>query len=346
VNYARGYAAPTGGGGRRGGAQPPPPAANAATLTAAAVDAAKAADLVIYVGGLVHDRFDAEGVDRPDMKLPFGQDALLAQVLAANPKTVVVLLGGGAVEMPWIEQASTLVYGWYPGMEGGHAIASVLFGDVNPSGKLPCSFPKLLADTPTAAGGPEAYPGIRNPALPPVPAGAAGARGGGGRGGNPLVPQSIETYSEKLLVGYRWYDTKKIEPQFPFGFGLSYTKFGYSNLKIVPGGANGAVNVQFDVTNTGGREGSEVAQVYVHQDHPALERPEKELKGFAKVDLKPGEHQTLTVPLNLSSFAYYDPAKSGWVAEAGSFQIIVGASSRDLRLNAAYNLGQTTLLPK
>ncbi len=344
VNYARGYAAPAGGG-RRGGAQPPAAGADVATLAADAVAAAKSADLVIYVGGLVHDRFDAEGVDRPDMKLPFGQDALLAQVLAANPKTVVVLLGGGAVEMPWIEQASTLVYGWYPGMEGGHAIASVLFGDVNPSGKLPCTFPKLLADTPAAAGGPEAYPGLPNPARPAAAPGAPGQRGGG-RGGNPLIPVSIETYSEKLLVGYRWYDTKKIEPLFPFGFGLSYTKFEYSNLRLVSGGADGAVIVQFDVTNTGGREGGEVAQVYVHQDHPALERPEKELKGFAKVDLKPGERQTLTVPLNPTSFAYYDPAKSGWVAEAGSFQIVVGASSRDLRLHGAYSLAQTSILPK
>ena len=344
VTFARGYIAPTGGGGRGRRGTPPPPAADPAALVTEAVDAAKAADLVIYVGGLTHDGgYDSEGNDRPDLKLPAGQDELLRQVLAANPKTVVVLLGGGAVEMPWIDQASTLLYGWYPGLEGGNALARVLFGDVNPSGKLPCTFPKQLADTPTAAGGPEAYPGVRNPALPPAPAGGAGTRGGGG---NPLVPQSIETYSEKLLVGYRWYDTKKIEPLFPFGFGLSYTNFAYSNVHLVsrdtaPGGQE--VIVQFDLTNTGSREGSEIAQVYVRQAKSTLERPEKELKGFVKVALKPGEKQTMSVRLDHDSFAYFDPAQSGWVAEAGDFQIIVAASSRDPRLQTVYHLAQTSV---
>lgn len=346
VSYSRGYVVPTGGG--RRGAPPPevPGAPSAASLVADAVTAAKAADLVIYVGGLVHDRYDSEGADRPDMKLPFGQDALLAQVLAANPKTVVVLYGGGALEMPWIDRAAALAYAWYPGLEGGNAIARVLFGDVNPSGKLPCTFPKALADTPTAAGGAEAYPGVPNPARPPAPPPAPGAVAGrGGRGGNPLIPVSIETYSEKLLVGYRWYDTKKIEPLFPFGFGLSYTKFEYSNLHLVPGSGGTVVNVTFDVANTGAREGAEVSQVYVHQQKSALERPEKELKGFSKIVLKPGERRTVTVPLNHNSFAYFDPARSGWVAEAGDFRIIVGASSRDRRLDGAFRLAQTTVEP-
>ncbi len=323
---------------------------SAAQLTAEAIAAAKAADLVIYVGGLTHETGDAEGGDRADMKMPFNQDVLLAQVLAANPKTVVVLNGGGALEMPWINQANTLLYAWYGGIEGGNALARILFGDVSPSGKLPNTFPKLLADTPAAHGGLEAYPGIPNPAVPPRGAGGGGlaaAGGRGGRGGNALVPVSIEKYSEKLLVGYRWYDTKKIEPMFPFGFGLSYTKFAYSNLRLVPGAAAGGVvvSVQFDVTNTGTREGSEVAQVYLHQEKSALERPEKELKGFDKVSLKPGEKKTVTVPLNKTSFAYFDPAadKMAWVAEAGNFQVIVGASSRDPRLNTTYRLAQTSI---
>jgi len=329
-------------------------------LIADAVATAKAADLVIYVGGLIHDGFDSEDADRPNLKMPFGQDELLKQVIAANPKTVVVLLGGGALEMPWLDQTPALLYAWYPGLEGGNALAEVLFGDVNPSGKLPCTFPKKLEDTPTASGGEEAYPGLRNPDLPPV---AAGGRGPGGRGGgNALVPQLIETYKEALLVGYRWYDTKKIEPMFPFGYGLSYTKFAYSNLRIVPGndldpkgtyatyvvfaqGQELEINIQFDVTNTGTREGSEIAEVYVHQNRSALDRPEKELKGFGKVTLKPGEKQTVTVPLVASSFAYYDPAKASWLAEAGDYQIIVGASSRDPRLTNTYRRAQPTQLP-
>ncbi len=325
---------------------------DAAALTAEAVATAKAADLVIYVGGLTHETGDAESGDRSDLRLPFNQDALLATLLAVNPKTVVVLNGGGALEMPWLNQANALLYAWYGGIEGGNALARVLFGDVSPSGKLPNTFPKQLADTPTAAGGVEAYPGIANPALPARGAGGApGALGGpgGGRGGNALVPSTIETYSEKLLVGYRWYDTKKIEPMFPFGFGLSYTKFTYSNLRLLPaaGGSSpraALVNVQFDVTNTGTREGSEVAQIYVHQEKSALERPEKELKGFDKITLKPGEKKTVTVPLNKTSFAYFDPAadKMAWVAEAGDFQVMVGASSRDPRLNATFRLAQTS----
>jgi len=318
----------------------------AAELTAEAVAAAKAADLVIYVGGLTHEAGDAEGGDRADLKLPFNQDALLVSVLAANPKTVVVLNGGGALEMPWVEQANALVYAWYGGIEGGNALARVLFGDVSPSGKLPNTFAKKLEDTPTANGGVDAYPGTPNPAAPSR--GAGGGRGGRG-GGNGLIPSTIQNYSEKLLVGYRWYDTKHIEPLFPFGHGLSYTKFEYSNFRLVPaaGGTSpkdAVVNVEFDITNTGTREGSEVAQVYVHQAKSALERPEKELKGFDKVALRPGEKKTVTVPLNRTSFAYFDPAprKMGWVAEAGDFQIIVGASSRDLRLQGTYRLAQTS----
>jgi beta-glucosidase len=191
----------------------------------------------------------------------------------------------------------------------------VLFGDVNPSGKLPCTFPKRLGDSPAHALG--AYPG---------------------RNGK-------EVYAEGLLVGYRWFDTKKVEPLFPFGYGLSYTKFEYSNLKLVDGtGASGpALAVQFDVANTGAREGAEVAEVYVRDAEASLPRPDKELKGFQKVLLKPGEKRTVTVPLDRRAFAYYDPQKGGWVAEAGDFSILVGASSRDIRLDGVYRLAQTTV---
>jgi len=283
------------------------------TLEARAIAAAKSADLVIYIGGLNHDKgYDCEGQDRTDMRLPFGQDDLISKLVAANPKTVVVL-EGTMVEMdPWLDKVPAVLQAWYPGMEGGNALAALLFGDVNPSGKLPCTIPRRLADSPAQAL--HAYPGV----------------------------SGTVTYSEGLLVGYRWYDTREIEPQFPFGFGLSYTTFQYSNLKLVAGGLGGAlVTAQFAITNTGSRDGAEVAQLYVHQDNPGLPRPDKELKGFQKITLKPGETQTLSIPLKTNAFAYYDPDKKAWVAEKGTFHILVGGSSRDLPLKDQFTLTQT-----
>ena len=283
-------------------------------LAERAIAAAKAADVVIYIGGLNHDRgFDCEGADRKDMKLPYGQDELIQEIVAANPKTVVVL-EGTMVEMDsWLDKVPALLQAWYPGMEGGNALARVLFGDVNPSGKLPATFPKKLSDTPAYAFGAGAYPGTNG----------------------------TVAYAEGLLVGYRWYDTKNIEPQFPFGFGLSYTTFGYSNLKLIPGdGTNEIVTAQFEIENTGKRAGAEVAQLYVHEKDPRLVRPEKELKGFRKVFLQPGEKQTVSIPLNQGSFSYYDDGKKAWVAQPDSFEIQVGSSSRDLRLRDNFNLAE------
>jgi beta-glucosidase len=281
-----------------------------ADLAKRAVSAAKAADVVIYIGGLNHDKgFDCEGADRADLKLPFGQDELLKKIVAANPKTIVVL-EGTMVEMDaWLKKVPALLQAWYPGMEGGNALAGVLFGDVNPSGKLPATFPKKLSDSPAHALG--AYPGTNG----------------------------TVTYAEGLLVGYRWFDTKHIEPQFPFGFGLSYTTFKYSNLKLIPGdGTNGIVTAQFEIENTGKRAGAEVAQLYVHEKNPRLTRPEKELKGFRKIFLQPGEKQAVSIPLARSAFAYYDPAQKGWVAQPDSFEIQIGGSSRDIRLRDNFNL--------
>jgi beta-glucosidase len=286
-----------------------------AKLADRAIAAAKSADVVIYIGGLNHDPgFDCEGQDRADMKLPYGQDELIQRILAANLKTVVVL-EGTMVEMgAWLNKAPAVLQAWYPGMEGGNALAEVLFGDVNPSGKLPCTFPKRLADTPAAAFGVGAYPGV----------------------------SGTVTYSEGLLVGYRWYDTKHIEPQFPFGYGLSYTTFKYSNLKVNEDeDATGQIaDVQFDITNTGQRAGSEVAEIYIHQDNPALPRPEKELKGFKKIFLKPGETQSVGLELGPAAFAYYDPGQKGWVAQKGAFEIMVGGSSRDLPLKEQFSVGE------
>ncbi len=283
-----------------------------ADLAKRAVAAAKSADVVIYIGGLNHDSgFDCEGADRADLKLPYGQDELISKIVAANPKTIVVL-EGTMVEMDsWLDKVPALLQAWYPGMEGGTALARVLFGDVDPSGKLPATFPKKLSDTPAYAFGPGAYPGTNG----------------------------TVTYEEGLLVGYRWFDTKRIEPQFPFGFGLSYTTFKYSNLKFIPsGGTDEIVTAQFEIENTGKCAGAEVAQLYVHEKHPLLLRPEKELKGFQKIFLQPGEKETVSIPLTRSSFAYYDPTRSGWVAQPDSFEILIGSSSRDIRLHDNFNL--------
>jgi beta-glucosidase len=293
--YAQGYNAPGGRGRRDRGA--------------------KSADAVIYVGGLNHNGgYDTEGADRKDLKLPSGQDELLSQIVNANPRTAVVFFGGGAVEMgPWLSKTPSVLYAWYPGMEGGNALARVLFGDVSPSGKLPCTFPKQLADSPAHAL--NAYPGTNG----------------------------TVTYAEGLLVGYRWFDTKKIEPLFPFGHGLSYTTFNYSKLKLV-NRKGAAVSVQFDVANTGKKEGSEVAQVYVQEVQPSLPRPMKELKGFEKVTLKPGQRKTISIPLDDRAFAYYAPDKQGWVADAGDYELLVGSSSRDIRLHDEFKLADSIAL--
>jgi beta-glucosidase len=284
-------------------------------LAERAVAAAKAADVVVYIGGLNHDKgFDCEGQDRVDLKLPYGQDELIQKIVAANPKTIVVM-EGTMVEMDsWLDKVPALLQAWYPGMEGGNALARVLFGDVNPSGKLPATFPKKLFDSPAHALG--NYPGTNG---------------------------SV-TYAEGLFVGYRWFDAKNIEPLFPFGFGLSYTSFKYSNLKLVESDSNtdGTIaTAQFEIENTGAVTGAEVAQLYVHPDNPGVQRPEKELKGFKKVFLRPGEKQIVSIPLNQNAFAFYEPDKNGWVAEKGGFKILAGGSSRDLVLQADYHLAET-----
>lgn len=286
-------------------------------LAERAVLAAKQADVVIYVGGLNHSPFyDAEGFDRKDMKLPYAQDELLRRVVEANPRTIVVLFGGGPVEMgSWLARVPAVLQAWYPGMEGGNALAGLLFGDVNPSGKLSCTFPKRLEDSPAHAL--DAYPG----------------------------KNGMVRYAEGLLVGYRWFDTKNVEPLFPFGFGLSYTKFEYSDLRIkqAKDAGDGVLTAEFYLKNSGTRDGAEVAQLYVQDLKPRLVRPLKELKGFTKVFLKVGERQAVSIPLDRSSFAFYDPAKQSWVAEKGNFKILVGSSSRDIRLQESFQLMRTTL---
>jgi beta-glucosidase len=288
--------------------------AGGAGLAERAVAAAKSADVVLYFGGLNHDQgFDCEGADRKDLKLPFGQDELIQSIVAANPRTIVVL-EGTMVEMDaWLGKVPAVLQAWFPGMEGGNALAQVLFGDVNPSGKLPATFPRRLADSPAHTAGPASYPGT----------------------------EGRVSYAEDLLIGYRWFDTKNLEPLFPFGHGLSYTSFKYSNLKLVPGeGTNSLVTAQFELENTGPVAGAEVAQLYVHQNHPSVPRPPQELKAFKKVFLKPGERQTLSIPLDKRAFAFYATDQRQWVAEKDSFRMALGSSSRDQRLSGEFGLAQ------
>jgi beta-glucosidase len=285
---------------------------NAEDLASRAVQAASQADVVVYVGGLNHrPGFDAEATDRKDMKLPYGQDQLLQRLVDTNPRTIVVLFGGGPMEMgSWLAKVPAVLQAWYPGMEGGNALARVLFGEVNPSGKLSCTFPKRLEDSPAHAMG--NYPG----------------------------KEGTVRYEEGLLVGYRWYDTKNVEPLFPFGFGLSYTRFEYSGLQIQPA-KDGVPTAVFEVRNIGARDGAEVVQLYVQPVKPRLPRPVKELKGFSKVFLKSGETKKISIPLDNNAFAFYDPGKSSWVVEKGEYKILVGSSSRDIRLESATALSQT-----
>lgn len=318
VTYAVGYDAPTR---DRHSTRPREAGTPLAStiLIERAVAAARAADVVIFVGGLNHDLgLDCESRDRADMKLPYGQEEVLARVIEANPRTIVVLVGGSPVEMgPWLARAPAVLQAWYGGMEAGNALARVLFGDVNPSGKLPCTFPRKLGDSPAHAL--DAFPG----------------------------KDGVVRYEEGLLVGYRWFDTRKIEPLFPFGHGLSYTQFEYSGLKIEPGkgGADPVATVELELANIGAREGAEVVQLYVRDLESSLPRPVQELKAFQKVALKPGERKRLALPLHADAFAYYDPARAAWVAAAGQFVIAVGSSSRDIRLQGDFSLPATVTMP-
>jgi beta-glucosidase len=284
-----------------------------ADLIQQAADAASKADVAIIVGGWAHgynhanwndNVFDAEGIDKPDMQMPFGQNELIKAVLKANPKTVVILIGGGPTDMSeWVNDVQGIIQAWYPGMEGGNALARIIFGQVNPSGKLSMSFPKKLEDVPAHKLG--AYPGDE---------------------------KKNEFYLDDIYVGYRYYDSYNVEPEFPFGFGLSYTTFAYSNLKVSLAAKKAMVT--FTVRNTGKVDGADVAQVYIHQQESILPRPQKELKGFQKVFLHPGESKTITITLDENAFQYFNDNLNKWVLEPGKFDVLVGNSSRDIKLKS------------
>ena len=292
---------------------------SAAKLIADAVAAAQAADCVIYIGGLnKSEGQDAEGADRTALGLPYGQDAVIEALAAANPKLVVVNISGNAVSMPWVDKVPAIVQDWYLGSEAGHSLADVLSGAVNPSGKLPFTFPVALLDGPVRT--PEQFPGVpgddRRPIFSDV-----------------LVPILEENYSEGIYVGYRWFEKQQIAPLFPFGHGLSYTTFVYGEPKVSKSTmtAGGTVTVSVPVTNSGSVAGAEVVQFYVADPECSVDRPVKELKGFSKVFLAPGETKTVSVTLDKSALSFFDAGKHAWVAEPGRFDILVGSSSADIR---------------
>lgn len=302
VAYAKGYAA----GRPMYGRADEIPQNVVDSLRAEAVEMAKKADLVILVGGLNKNHFqDCEGGDRLEYGLPFGQDELIEALLGVNKNLVLVLLSGNAVEMPWVSQVPAIVQGWYLGSMGGKSLADILSGAVNPSGKLPFSFPARLKDCGAHAFDELSYPG-----------------------------DSIkQEYKEDILVGYRWHDTKKIPALFPFGHGLSYTTFTYgkpvASAKVMA--ADGTLTLTVAVKNTGSVAGKEIVQLYIGDDKCSVLRPVKELKHFAKVALAPGEEKNVTFTLTPDDLKFYDEASAAWKYEPGKFKAYVCASSADVR---------------
>lgn len=276
------------------------------SLLAAAVATARNADVVIFVGGLNKNWFqDSEGDDRQSMALPYNQDKIINALMATNKNLTVILCSGNAVEMPWLSQVPALVQAWYLGSEAGNAIANIISGEVNPSGKLPFSFPKKLEDNAAHSFGQMSYPG----------------------------DGKKQEYKEDILVGYRWFDTKKIVPQFPFGYGLSYSTFEYGKMSADKKeyAKTDIVKVVFTVKNTGKTDGAEIAQVYMSQPKASVVRPVKELKAFKKVYLKAGETQTVELELKVKDFAFYNDKTQTWDVEPGEFVLCNAASSANIK---------------
>jgi beta-glucosidase len=301
VTYAQGIAIPG------EDASKDSPAARAQLRQDAAAVAARTDAAIVVVGNA--PSIESEGFDRTTLSLPAGQDELVAAIAKANKNTIVVINAGSPVAMdPWIGQVPAVLMMWYGGQEGGHALANVLFGDFTPSGKLPVTFPRKIEDTPAFGH----YPG-----------------------------ENLHTeYAEGIYVGYRHYDRANIEPLFPFGHGLSYTKFEYSDLKVTPDkiGPGRRVQVSLTVRNSGARAGAEVVQLYLHQAKSSADRPPQELKGFRRVMLTAGQSQAVTFTLGPQAMSFYSVAKHTWVAEPSGFDVLVGASSRDIRLKGNFEL--------
>ncbi len=271
-------------------------------------------DVAIVCVGL-NGEWETEGNDRADMELVGQQNELVSRVAAANPHTIVLLQTGSPVTMPWLDDVAAALQLWYPGQECGNAAADVLLGNVNPSGKLPQTFPAQLSDSPVMDGDTSTYPGEDGQVF----------------------------YREDVFIGYRYFEREGIKPLFPFGFGLSYTTFDYGDITLSAGevAAGGTVKVGLSITNSGDRAGQEVVQLYVRDAEASVERPEKELKGFVKVALEPGETKTAEFSLNMRALAYFDEQQNAWVAEAGEFRVLIGASSDDIRSHVKLTLSET-----
>ncbi len=279
---------------------------DADSLVREAVRLARGADAVLFIGGLNknHEQ-DCEAGDRKGLGLPFGQDRLIEEIFSVNKNLGIILISGNAVAMPWLDRVPGVIQSWYLGSEAGPATAAVVSGDVNPSGRLPFTFPKRLEDVGAHFYGRESYPG-----------------------------DSInQYYKEDIFVGYRWYDARQIAPEFPFGYGLSYTTFEYGKVSVdKPVYAPGeTVQITLALKNTGRRAGAETVQVYATQKNPALPRPPKELKAFQKVFLQPGQTQQVTISVNTSDLACYDDRAGRWVLAADEYTLSVAASSADVR---------------
>ena len=285
---------------------------SAEQLKADAVAAAQDADLVIFIGGLNKSKNqDNEGSDRLDIVLPYGQDELIEALADVNPNIVVVNISGSPVAMPWADKVKAIVQAWYGGSENGHALADVLTGAVNPSGKLPFTMPIALADGPLKTE--RQYPGIK-------------VEG---------VPYYEEYYDEGVFIGYRWYTTQEIPVQYPFGYGLSYTTFDLSGASLSKGSVKAGANVTVNVTvkNTGDKAGAEVVQLYVNDAEASVERPVRELKGFQKVYLEPGEARKLSFTITPADLSFFDAEAHDWKLEPGDFHILLGTSSEDLPID-------------
>jgi beta-glucosidase len=281
-----------------------PDGATNENLVAEAVKTVRSADVAIIAAGLP-DAVESEGYDRKNLDLPAGHDQLIRAVAKAQPRCVVVLMNGSAVRMPWADEVPAIVEGWLGGQAGGGALADVLTGAVNPSGKLSETFPVRIEDT---------------AAFPFFPCIDGEAR-----------------YGEGIFIGYRWFDTRKIEPLFPFGHGLSYTTFAYTAIRADAMSIDDEDGVQVHVTvkNTGRRAGQEVVQLYVHERAPRVPQPTRQLRRFAKVNLAPGEEKNVTLRLERRDFAYWDVRIHDWAVQSGTFDVQVGGSSRELPLHLA-----------
>jgi beta-glucosidase len=312
VVYARGYVGDTGGSydgvisGQNLGDK-----RSEAELIAEACSVAGKADYVIFIGGLnKSEHQDCEGTDRQSLGLPYNQDKLISELVKVNKNLIVVNISGNAVAMPWVNEVPAIVQDWYLGTEAGNALAEVLVGDVNPSGKLPFTFPVKLEDSPAHSF--NEFPGKNDEV----------------------------TYKEGIMVGYRWFDTKNIKPLFSFGHGLSYTTFEYGRMTADKKEmtANDKITFTLTVKNIGKRQGEEVVQLYIHDIKSSLPRPAKELKGFEKISLQPGETKTVSFTIDKSALSYFDADKHEWVAEPGDFEAIVGASSADIKDRLSFRL--------